>query len=204
MNDPIVIDVNFPEWARALKAYESEVKNHDLPYILNKRGRNIASKASRFTPKATKKEIDMEMTMTASGGKAFRGKAYGPWLFVLTNAQRKRKGLPVVGGRAMSGPAQSFLKKRHSSIAYIKAGWTPAIIKFGGHSNAHISKASKINEAQNKLASTGDLVAILENTAAEAGKIGRQALQKAIDVDTQDMLEHVARLQKTANKYSAK
>lgn len=203
MSDAIAVTVNFPEWVRALKAYESEVVNHDLPYILNKRGLNIAAKASRFTPRETKENITAIMRSPATGTSA-KGRPYGPWLFVLANAKRKREGLPATGGAAISSDAQKLLAKRRQGVAYIAAGWIPAIVKFGGHPKKPVPAHSLINRAQNKVATAGDLIAILENTAKGSGKVGEQALQKAIEVDTQDMLQHVARLQKTAKKYSAK
>lgn len=197
--DAIEAVIDSKEWVAALNEYVEEVTNHDLPYILNKRGRNIASKAAKFTPKATKAEIKADLSRQSNGGRNF-----GPWLFVLTNAKRKKKGLSSVGGKAMSGPAIEFMKGRNSSAAYIAAGWLPAIIKFGGHSKREVHSKSKINEAQNKLATAGDLVAILENTARGSGDVGFEALEKAIAIDTRDMLEHVERLQARAKKHSAK
>lgn len=179
------------EFQKALLQYEEAVMNHDMPYILNRAGRNIATKASRNTPRATLAEID-----TALANKN---------LFRLVNWKRKQKGLSPLGGPAMSEPAIKELKRRHSSRAYIAAGWTPAIIKFGGSSRAHIEKSSKINNADNKLASAGQLLAILENTAEGAGKVGFDALEKAIVETSRDMISFAEkRLQKTADKYSAK
>lgn len=198
MAEIIEAKVDFKEWVKALKEYEEEVTNHDLPYILNKRGRNIASYASSFSPRETKAGIGKAMRQIAPG------KGYGPWLFVLTNAARKKKGLPATGGMAISTEATKFLNQRYKSIAYIASGWIPAIVKFGGHPKGKVSPGSAINKAQNKLAASGDLIAILENTAVGSGDVGFEALQKSIDLDVEDMLEHVARIQRTAKKYSAK
>ncbi len=207
MSDAVAVTVNFPEWVKALKAYESEVVNHDLPYILNKRGLNISSKAASpkfgFTKRVSKEEVTRIMRLDAPGADQ-RGRRNGPWLFVLANAARKKKGLPATGGMAISKDATTFLNKRRQGVAYIAAGWTPAIAKFGGHPRTPPHPNSAINKAQNKLASAGDLIAILENTAKGAGVAGAEGLQRAIDYDTNDMREHVARLQKTAKKYSAK
>lgn len=200
MSDMISVTTNVPEFIKALEQYV-EHSSKDLATILNKRGRNIASKASRFTPRETVAGIKADLSKPSGGGRNF-----GPWLFVLTNAKRKKQGLPSIGGQAMSGPAIEFMKQRTSSRAYIAAGWLPAIVKFGGHPSKESEKhrESRINRAQNKLATPDDLVAILENTARGSGDVGFAALEKAIAVDTADMLEHVATLQKSADKYSAK
>jgi hypothetical protein len=199
MPDAISVTVNFPEFQRALLEYEKAVTNHDLPYILNRAGRNVATKASHNTPRATVAEINSEMRSIAPGTKR------SPFLFVLTNAKRKAKGLPPVGGALMSAPATDFLKQRRSSRAYIAAGWTPAIVKFGGHTRAHISNKSKINQANNQLASSEELVAILENAAAGAGKVGSEALEKALVDTSRDMIEFAhKKLEETAKEYSSK
>jgi hypothetical protein len=105
----------------------------------------------------------------------------------------------------MSGPANEFLKRRHSSRGYIAAGWTPAIIKFGGHSRAHISAQSKISHARNQLATAGQLIAILENGATAAGKVGANALERALSETARDMLDFAyKKLSETAKKYSSR
>jgi hypothetical protein len=192
MPDAISATVNFPEFGRALKEYEKAVTNHDLPYILNRAGRNVATKASHNTPRATVANINAALA--------------DRHLFKLTNWRRTVKlGLPAVGGKAMSAPAIAELHRRRSSRAYIAAGWTPAIIKFGGHSRAHLSKASKINNAHNELASAGELIAILENTAEGAGKVGYAALEKALVDTSRDMIDFAhKKLEETGKKYSAK
>lgn len=191
MNDSISITVEVSQFERAIKEYEKAVTNHDLPYILNRAGRNVATKASHNTPKATIAEINDAMANRA--------------LFKLTNWRRGKKGLPAIGGKIMSGPAIEELKRRHSSRAYIAAGWTPAIIKFGGHSRAHISAQSKISHAQNHLASAGELIAILENSATGSTKVGTEALQKALVDTSNDMLDFARKkLGETASRYSAR
>ena len=65
MPDAISVTVNFPEFQRALLEYEKAVTNHDLPYILNRAGRNVATKASHNTPRATVAEINSEMRSIA-------------------------------------------------------------------------------------------------------------------------------------------
>lgn len=199
MAEIITATTNVREWAKALQEYGNEVTNKTLPEILNKRGLNIAARASQFTPRENKAGIQAAMRQIAPG---HRG--YGPWLFVLTNAKRKKKGLPSTGGMAISADATKFQNQRNKSVAYIASGWIPAIIKFGGHPKHPISPHSLIHKAQNKLAHSGDVIAILENTAKGAGDVGYAALEKAIDYDTNDMLQHVARLQKVADKHSAK
>ncbi len=192
MSDAITATVNVPEFARALLEYEKAVTNHDLPFILNRAGLDVAIKASGNTPKASLAKINSAMANRA--------------LFKLTNWRRGIKfGLPAIGGKVMSAPAIAELKRRHSSRAYIAAGWTPAIVKFGGHTRAHIATASKINNAKNQLASAGELVAILENAAEGAGKVGAEALEKALVQAASNMHQHAEeRLAKTAQKYSAK
>lgn len=191
MNEPISITVNVPEFEQAIKEYEKAAINHDMPYILNRAGRNVATKASKYTPRASIQQINEAMA--------------NRHLFRLVNYRRRKQGLPPLGGSAMSAPAIAELKRRHSSRAYIAAGWTPAIIKFGGHTRAHIREQSKINKAQNDLASVGELVAILENTAEGAGKVGADALQKAIADTSHDMIVWAQeKLQQTANKHSSR
>lgn len=199
MSEPVEITVEVKEFNRAIKEYEKAVTNHDLAYILNRAGRNVATKASHNTPKASLATIDAELDRV--GYK----QGYGPAVFALTNWKRAKKGLLPVGGMAMSEPAKDFRSKRHSGRGYIAAGWTPAIIRFGGHTRAHIAESSKINRAQNKLASAGDLVAILENTARGAGEVGAQALEKAIVETSRDMIAFAEKkLDDTSKKYSAK
>ncbi len=207
MPDAIAATVKFPEFVKALRAYEREVTNKTLPQILNKRGLNISSKAASakfgFTKRVSKEQINAIMGTNAPGTDK-KGKPNGPWLFVLTNAKRRKHGQPATGGMAISQDATTFLNKRRQGVAYIAAGWTPAIAKFGGHPRKPPHANSLINRAENKLATAGDLLAILENTAKGAGEAGAKGLERAIDYDTQDMLQHVARLQKVAHKYSAK
>lgn len=191
MNDPVSITINVPEFSKAIREYERAVTNHDLPYILNRAGRNGATKASGYTPRASIEQINAAMA--------------DKHLFRLVNYRRKKQGLRPLGGPAMSAPAIAELKRRHSSRAYIAAGWTPAIIKFGGHSRAHIATNSKISHAQNHLASAGELVAILENSAEGAGKVGAQALERALADTSREMIRYAQeRLQKTASSYSSK
>lgn len=192
MADFITVTDNLPEFQRALREYVSEVKNKTLPEILNKRGRNIASKAPGLTPKATIEHIDEALA--------------NRHLFRLTNWRRAKKGLPAVGGQAMSEPARKEKARRHSSRAYIASGWIPAIIKFGGHPKRQKTTVenSAINKAKNQVATADELVAILENTANGAGKVGADALRRAIEIDTADMEQHVRSLQEVAHKYSAR
>lgn len=200
MGNAVEIKVDAKEWVAALKEYAEE-SDHDMAYILNKRGRNIASRASRHTPRETPAGIKADLSKMSNGGRH-----YGPWLFVLTNAKRKKMGLSPVGGKSMSGPAIEFMKKRQASRAYIAAGWLPAIIMFGGHpkKEGENHKNSRIHRAHNKLATPTSLIALLENTATGSGEVGWDALKTAIDEDTADMLEHVERIKKTAEKHSAK
>jgi hypothetical protein len=191
MSDAVSITVNVPEFERAIKEYEKAVTNHDMPYILNRAGRNVATKASKYSPRASIEQIDAALA--------------DRHLFRLVNYRRKKQGLPALGGPAMSAPAIAELKRRHSSRGYIAAGWTPAIIKFGGHSRAHISSKSKISHAENHLATAGELVAVLENAAVGAGKAGAAALSKALADTSRDMLAFAQeRLDDTSKKYSSK
>lgn len=199
MSNAIEITVKVPEFNRAIELYSQAITNHDLPYILNRAGRNVATKASHNTPKATAEEITSQLKRPSGRP------GYGPWLFVLTNAKRKRMGLLAIGGKSMSEPSIDFLKKRRSSKGYIAAGWTPAIIKFGGHTRAHIANRSKINQAVNILATASDLVAYLENAATGAGKVGAEALEKALVDTSNDMIAFAEkRLQETASKFSTR
>jgi hypothetical protein len=204
MSEAVTMTINLPEFEKAIRDYAQEHESKTMPQILNKRGRNIASKASNFTPRATAAKISEDLSKPSGRP------GYGPWLFVLTNARRKAKGEPSVGGQAMSEPATKFKNARRSHGAYIAAGWVPAIVKFGGHRSPGHGKAilngpSAIDKAYNKPATAGDLVALLENTARGSGDVGAQALQRAIEYDIADMRGTGSEeLRALAKKYSGK
>src|SRR5207237_657051 len=99
--------------------------------ILNKKAYFIARKALWFTPKADAAEIRSRLNRsvsinrtTASGRMELSTGPYGP---IIINARRGRAGQPGLHGVAVRGAVRDARASRLKSIAFLKAGWIPAI-----------------------------------------------------------------------------
>ncbi len=179
---------------RAIREY-AEATKKDMPDILNRAGRNLAYKAVKFTPAANAAAIKSDLMK-------------GAVLFKVLNHFRILKGKKALGGKKMSGPAKSFLRKKTSSAKYIKVGWFKAIMAFGGNPSKSAGKLSNKGLAAKgygKKATKTKFIAELANFSRGASKVGAEALQKAIYFVADDMAKYAQkRMAETAAKHSAR
>lgn len=184
------------EFQSALQQY-SEATKKDESEILNRAGKNVAYRASQFTPVAEAATIKSGLF------------ADDHLRFALTAMKIKERGMGVLKSPQFAQEVEKFVRSRVASRRYLKAGWAVAIEKFGG-----TYRGSKFRGATGEaIKATADsliteLAAILdEPTEAKAQSAESKmlpALQEALDFVARDMIDYAQRkLAKTAAKYSA-
>lgn len=106
----------------------------------------------------------------------------------------KEKGI-TVKRHAFALLVRKEYRRRLAASGYTAyVGWNKAAIALGG-TGLHSRAASQVgfaNRGYGKKATANDLRAVMVNTAPAADKIGRQALQDALNDAARDMYEHTA------------
>jgi len=197
------------------KAFEEIVKTHkkDAPKYLNKKALNVIigsgghPGAVQLTPKANLKKVTRQAIIVRVANRLRRqGKK------LLKSASSKDSGGNGVTPHEFYVMVAIEMGKIKSARGYTAGpGWFPAAIKLGG-TGSKTGKidsrlaTSKARKGYAKKATPAHLEALLVNAAPAAHIIGKQALQKAVDGQTQDLKEYGAKelLGKTFKKHSAR
>jgi hypothetical protein len=108
------LTVDSREWANTLRQYLPYVRR-DLAYVLNKKGMVISARASRETAKANWSKAKSELRRMA---------------YAIITKQRREKGKPLPTKDEWPEVVEAFLVARQRSMAWLKAGWIPAIQEF--------------------------------------------------------------------------
>lgn len=199
----VEITVDTREFNAALREY-IKVSSRTLPEIVNKRAVNIAFRAIRHTPRATKSRIKRDLKQKS------RTNPKAPLGPVLVNYNRGRAGKKGLYGPDMVDAVDQLQLGREKSAGFIKSGWIGAVQDLAPHAKVfrrppRITVKGKPKgygkPARQGLNPTAEIV----NQVAGAVKVGSAALQRAINEDAADMRNYVAkRMQQDANRYNAR
>ena len=210
----------------ALKDYIT-VSRRTVPEVINRKAYFIARKSLWFTVKADAPEIRSRLNRTitierttASGRTEL---SHGPFGAILIDSRLGKKGQPGLYGAAMREALAKLIAARVRSVAFLKAGWLPAIrildsivndkegaAPFPSEANRMSWSPKQIGDAV--AAKPGDLPFATIVNAAIASHDSRGALQiygsRALDTafydETQSMIEETRkRMQKDADKANA-
>lgn len=192
--------VDLRELTKAFQVYEKATEK-DMAYILNRAGRNIAFKSIKYTPKAIKTAIKSSLESMVT----WRDGHQVPLKYLLANSFIMKRGYAAVTGNLMKEAAARLLRRRNSSVAYIKAGWLKAAIAFGGTREAKFSKNGLAKKGYGKPATPLNLKAVLANYSYGAELIGSSAVQKAVIETSADMISFAnKKLEQSAKAVSGK
>jgi len=185
------LTVSDKELQRSLQLYAAATRKDEAD-ILNRAGKNIAFRAAQFTPRASASAILAELSKNANE------------LAIKILSKRGRfKGVPIKERQEI---VKKFISARRKSAGYIRAGWGPAIVAFGGNpTRLKLRPNSKFIIGFGKRATHRHLMAVLANNARGAEKVARGPLRKAIAFVARDMASYARRkLGRTASKASSK
>ena len=181
--------VDTRELSKALRQYEAATKK-EIPEILNRAARNIAYRAASYTPVAKPSRIRRDLERD-------------PHLaFALTSIQLKKRGIGILEKPDFALAVKRFISHREAGSGFIRSGWAESIIALGGS-----FRGKRIGRGHGwaKKANLMRYIAEIANTVPGVDKIGKKALQEAVDFVSADMINYAQKkLQKAANKHSAK
>jgi len=201
VGDDFTLDLS--EFRASFNYIIREHKKDVGPY-LNKKALNVLigsgggkRGAVHLTPEASRSKINAVTQRQLVGFVCKKARKHGDWPLsreeILKRVEKEKK-------------------RRLSAIAYTRgAGWLKAAKDLGG--TGFRGKAgprpefnrSKAAKGYGKKATVGNLAALLVNAAPAADKIGREALQTAVNNQVRDMEEYAAReILKKFEKESAK
>jgi hypothetical protein len=232
MGSGITIDTR--EFKAALKEYREYTKR-DLATIINTKGFYIARGAVRLTHRPTKEEIRRKLQEFIGGGhltktKVTRYTATGmsyqaPLLALIINKKRGQAGKPGLYGDRMKKAMNSEMGRRYASIAFIAAGFLPAVKAFEPYAERKGAAPARDSEAKQLGRPKGSGTAarssgsdgwrvrgVIVNSASARGdkkgaleKFGGAALRQAIANEVASMESYIAqKLQASADKVNAK
>lgn len=188
--------VDTSQFRLALRAYRVATKK-DAVEVLNRAARNVAFRASSFTPKGNANRIRRDLMRD----KHLR--------YALTSLSLKKRGIDKLPSPQFQKEVDKLVSRRASSANYLRAGWAHAIEQLGG-----TFRGAKLRGAggfANKAIISRLIADIVnttthQNTASVRGAelIGDEALQKAIAFVAEDMITYAKQLMgPTAKKFSA-
>jgi len=187
------------ELQKAMQEYEFATKKDEVE-ILNRAGRNIAYRASSKTPTARSAKIRAELNREAPRQGKYDGKV--ELKYVLASARARAKGLGIMKKPEFRKFVSRFVSQRASSAGYVRSGWQGAVEALGG---SFRGKKNRHNKGVGHPATVRKLIAEIMNTVPNAGKIGSDALQQAINYVSSDMSNYAQKkLSATARKYSGR
>lgn len=189
------IKIDTTKFVAALRAYRLATKK-DTVEVLNRAARNVAFRASQFTPKGNAGKIRADLMRD-------------PHLrYALTALQLKKTGQGRLPSPQFQAAVDRLVSKRASSANYLRAGWAKAVQDLGGSFRG--AKFRGAGGFANK-AIVSRLIAEIVNTTTHtksasvigAELIGTEALQKAIAFVAEDMIQFAKQLMgTTAKKFS--
>lgn len=194
MEAGIIVDTS--QFRLALRSYKVATQK-DSAELLNRAARNVAFRASSFTPKGNANKIRNDLMRDRH------------LRFALTSLGLKKKGIGRLSAPEFQKAVDRYVSRRASSANYLRAGWAKAIEDMGGSFRG--AKFRGAGGFGNKAVISKLIAAIVNTTTHEdtasvrgAELIGDEALQKAIAFVAEDMIAYAKELMGvTAKKFSA-
>jgi hypothetical protein len=176
---------NVNKFLFALRAKKAACQR-SYPEILNDALRNVAFRASSFTPRANASKIRSELMRNPR------------MRYALTAILLKKKGIGALKKPLFAKEVARFIVRRAASAGYLRAAYAKAIADLGGTFKG--SKFSGADGFANK-ASVSRLIAEMVTIVTEpdathaqgAERIGTEAIRQAIDFVADDMIAYAQR-----------
>jgi len=215
---------------RALNAC-IQISRRSAANVINAHALYIAFAAQNYTPKADKlsigrslSELIYDFKQTKKGSRrllktktvytgAGGATAQAPIVALMINKKRGEQGKPGLYGRDMAAEVRKFIAKRQNTVAFLKAGWIPAIkalklrvpYKFLSRGKPEDKTVRQFGAAKGRGIAAIESerpTATIENYVGMAGpggahhndglvKYGRPAFERAFQTETQSMMEHL-------------
>lgn len=208
------------QFDRALNAC-IQTSNRTAENVVNGHALRVAFGAQKFTPKADASKIGRELSELTEmferqkSGRTIKRKILAsnqaPIAALLVNKERGRRGEKGLYGSDMKYAVAHFIGFRKRSVAFLKSGWTP-VIKILMRAVPSKYRPGVMPQAENEvkglpngsviLATIEKCACTISNDVGTRGpksiehnealmKYGRPALQRAFDVETQQMIQHL-------------
>jgi len=173
---------------QALKEYQSAT-GKDMVDVLNRSGRNIAFRAAQFTPAATVGKIKADLNRD------------GHLKYALTSLALRKKGIGILPSPQFAKQVDLFVARRIASRAFLRSGWVPAIEALGG---TYRGRKVGLHHGWATKANIHRYLTEIANTVPGIEQVGVNALRRAIDFVSVDMIEYADNLMvKRAREHSA-
>lgn len=179
-------NVKIDKFVFALRAKKAACQ-HTMPDILNKAALNVAFRASSFTPRG-------QAALIRTG--LFKD----PHLrYALTSIHLRKHGIGALKSPLFAKEVARFVSRRAASAGYLRAAYAQAIANLGGSFRGSQFKGTAEGFANKATISKllAEIVTIVSEPdtshAAGAERIGKVAIQKAIDFVADDMLAYAQR-----------
>ena len=208
--------VDTSKFEKALKQV-LEHTSREIPVVLNSTLIEIITTAAKLTKKADPSEIESKLSsetvsvhVSKTGKTLKNARLYftpTPMVYKIINAKRSRDGLPGLNNADMSVAAQGFIRRRKRAVGYTAyAGWQKALQAVGGRGfgQASAKLGGSVERGSGSKASAGRFIAEAINTASAIELIGGEsALQEAINMKTERMMQHLEeKLEKAAREFN--
>ncbi len=197
----LIVKADMNRFTAALRRVKAQSRRSEAE-IVNKALKDVAFRAASFTPKTTAGKIRGELladNLLARLASASLKKRQGPF----TRAEH-------------TAEMQRILKRRTGGVNALRAGWIPAITKFGGNfRGAKMKTGGSASRGTAKPATISHLAGFVRNAVRTTNHAGRQfgpgeigvavaALERAIVFVTQDRNTHAAKREMAAALRRAK
>lgn len=191
----VIAKTNVNQFVFALRAYKAATRKDEAD-ILNRAARNVAYRASQFTPRGNAARIRA-------------GLMRDPHLrYALTAMALKRRGVGALKSPGFAKEVARFVSRRASSAGYLRAAYAEAIQQLGGtFRGAKFKGASGFANKASIGRLLAQIVAIVsqptERQVRGAEEIGLKALNQAVKFVAEDMLAYSQqKLAQTARAHS--
>jgi hypothetical protein len=199
----VEVKIDTREFNAALREY-IKFSKRSLAEIVNKRAVNICFRAIRHTPAARRPRINRDLRQKSRVAPKAQ---LGP---ILVNYNRGRAGKKGLQGKDMAAAVEKMRLARHASVGFVKSGWFGAIRDLQPSAKVFRRPPRVIIKGRpkgyGKAARQGiNPTAEIVNQVEGAVKVGRHALQRAMNEDALDMRGYVAKkMQQDADRFNAR
>jgi hypothetical protein len=159
------------DFAKAMRQY-AELSKKEVSEALNKKAKDVAIRAIKYTPKADKERIEQQLRANGLVYKLVKKTG-------LTKKQIQQK-------------AERMIRARKRSAGYIKAGWYKAAQVFGARGGRTKAKGLAAQGTASK-ATPSKTEAVMNNYTKGATKVSGQALARSMDEVRKDMMVYIGR-----------
>ena len=155
----LTVDVDMARFTAALRRVKAQSRRSEAE-IVNKALKDVGFRAAQFTPKTTAAQIRGELLsgnllprLAAASLKKRQGK--------FTRAEHKEE-------------MQKILRRRTSGVNALRAGWIPAIQRFGGNfRGARLKPGGSASRGTGRPATIGQLSGFIRNSVRTHNHAGR-------------------------------